>query len=210
LILKKNVEKGVEIEQSTLSAIAEYLPSSAMQTGSINTSYSGKIKFEDVPISEFIKQYEKAEKELGMGNNSGMKMVSASEGVGVNSSMPKANPTPLKSQQEGKFILDVVKSWHKGVYEFFLHVKAPYKGEVWVAKPIEMEKMTEEELGMGMMPHPTFTVPVDQAQDFMDAMWNAGIRPSKQEENAGALKATQGHLEDMKKIAFKLLDMKTD
>lgn len=39
-------------------------------------------------------------------------------------------------------------------------------------------------------------------QTLMDDLWNCGIRPSEGTGSAGSLKATQYHLEDMRKLIF--------
>ena len=39
-------------------------------------------------------------------------------------------------------------------------------------------------------------------QVLMDDLWNCGIRPSEGAGSAGSLKATQYHLEDMRKLIF--------
>jgi hypothetical protein len=41
----------------------------------------------------------------------------------------------------------------------------------------------------------------------MDDLWEAGIRPTEGTGSAGALKATQDHLTDMRKIVFSQLKM---
>lgn len=43
-------------------------------------------------------------------------------------------------------------------------------------------------------------------QRLMDDLWHAGIRPTEGTGSAGSLKATENHLADMQKIAFKMLD----
>jgi len=40
------------------------------------------------------------------------------------------------------------------------------------------------------------------AQTLMDDLWDCGLRPSEGSGSAGALKKTEHHLEDMRKIAF--------
>lgn len=46
------------------------------------------------------------------------------------------------------------------------------------------------------------------AQILMDSLWDCGIRPSEGAGSAGAMKATQDHLKDMRKLVSHL--MKTD
>lgn len=40
------------------------------------------------------------------------------------------------------------------------------------------------------------------AQYLMDGLWRAGVRPSNDEGNEGALSATKSHLEDMRTLVF--------
>jgi len=41
----------------------------------------------------------------------------------------------------------------------------------------------------------------------MDSLWDCGLRPSEGTGSAGALSATQKHLDDMRKIVFKKLGL---
>ena len=50
---------------------------------------------------------------------------------------------------------------------------------------------------------PMMTMGKDEAQALMDAMWNAGIRPSSGEGNVGQIGAMREHLEDMRRLVFK-------
>jgi len=47
-----------------------------------------------------------------------------------------------------------------------------------------------------------------EAQILMDDLWSAGIRPTEGSGSAGAIKAVQDHLADMKKILFHKLGIK--
>jgi len=69
-----------------------------------------------------------------------------------------------------------------------------------VAKDIVYKK-TE----IGRYIEPVEILTKDQAQVLMDDLWTAGIRPTEGSGSAGSLKATQDHLEDMRKIAFNRL-----
>lgn len=52
---------------------------------------------------------------------------------------------------------------------------------------------------------PALRIRSAESQQFMDELWNAGIRPTAGAGSAGQLAATQKHLEDMRKIAVGLL-----
>lgn len=45
------------------------------------------------------------------------------------------------------------------------------------------------------------------AQKLMDDLWDCGLRPSEGSGSAGALKKTENHLLDMRKIAFSKLGL---
>ena len=60
-----------------------------------------------------------------------------------------------------------------------------------------------EESEPGVHAEPTFSLGIDEAQILMDDLWNAGLRPTEGSGSAGALAATQRHLEDMRKLVFK-------
>lgn len=49
------------------------------------------------------------------------------------------------------------------------------------------------------------TISADNAQNLMDELWRAGLRPTEGTGSAGSLAATERHLADMKAIAFHTL-----
>lgn len=55
----------------------------------------------------------------------------------------------------------------------------------------------------GCVPVPSFSLDFRQAQSLMDQLWQCGLRPSEGTGSAGALAATQKHLEDMRTLVFK-------
>ena len=55
--------------------------------------------------------------------------------------------------------------------------------------------------------YPEVTLSPTEAQVLMDSLWDCGIRPSEGSGSAGALQATQKHLDDMRKIAFSKLEI---
>ena len=52
---------------------------------------------------------------------------------------------------------------------------------------------------------PTVQMDEGQGQQLIDDLWSAGFRPTEGAGSAGALAATQRHLEDMRTIAFAAL-----
>lgn len=43
----------------------------------------------------------------------------------------------------------------------------------------------------------------EEAQSLIDELWDCGLRPTEGKGSAGSLKATENHLNDMRKIVFK-------
>ena len=54
-----------------------------------------------------------------------------------------------------------------------------------------------------LIAEPMIKLQIEQAQQLMDELWQCGIRPSEGAGSAGAMAATQKHLEDMRKLVFK-------
>lgn len=83
---------------------------------------------------------------------------------------------------------------------FFLRER--YSDGVSFGQPIVMKAMTEAD--QMVVPEPTFTLHVSEAQNLMDKLWDCGLRPSEGSGSAGAMAATQKHLEDMRTLVFKM------
>ena len=75
------------------------------------------------------------------------------------------------------------------------------EGKLSVARAVQMEA-TEPGACVG----PTMRLQMTEAQELMDSLWQCGLRPSEGTGSAGAMAATERHLADMQKIAFKALD----
>ena len=52
---------------------------------------------------------------------------------------------------------------------------------------------------------PLLRIRKDQAQVLMDDLWNAGIRPTEGAGSAGAMRAAEHHIADLRRVAFKAL-----
>lgn len=55
---------------------------------------------------------------------------------------------------------------------------------------------------VGLLHEPCARLRIDDAQQFMDELWRAGIRPAEGAGSAGAMTAAQAHLADMRTIAL--------
>jgi len=82
--------------------------------------------------------------------------------------------------------------WHSGV-EFLAKCDGAY------GRPLTMDTPVNK----GISVEPTFSLSMEAAQILMDDLWNAGLRPTEGTGSAGALAATQRHLNDMRAIVFK-------
>lgn len=61
------------------------------------------------------------------------------------------------------------------------------------------------ELAEGVRGGPFLEVEAHEAQQLLDELWAAGIRPSQEFGSTGQIGAVQRHLEDMRAIAFAAL-----
>lgn len=70
-----------------------------------------------------------------------------------------------------------------------------------IAQPVKFEPLPDNYY----VTEPTMRLTLHQAQFLMDQLWDCGLRPSEGSGSAGAMAATQKHLEDMQAIAIGLL-----
>lgn len=85
-----------------------------------------------------------------------------------------------------------------GLYIWSAHGEE--RRDISVAQPLTFQRLRDEDLGKEHAP--ALSLPVTAAQELMDELWVCGVRPSEGTGSAGALAATQAHLQDMKRIAF--------
>ena len=60
---------------------------------------------------------------------------------------------------------------------------------------------------IGTEPEPWTQLDMESAQRLMDELWNVGLRPSEGTGSAGSLAATQRHLNDIRAIVSKTLQV---
>lgn len=70
------------------------------------------------------------------------------------------------------------------------------EGSAWV---VDMTLKTQDE---GSMKPSAFSLDNEEVQALMDRLWGCGFRPTEGTGSAGALAATERHLEDMRKLVF--------
>ena len=68
-----------------------------------------------------------------------------------------------------------------------------------------LETVEEPVEGTATWNPPVFLVSFEAAQRLMDDLYRCGVRPKDAGESVGALSATKHHLEDVRKLAEKLL-----
>ena len=66
-----------------------------------------------------------------------------------------------------------------------------------VAEPLKMRPIED-----GVACDETLSIGITAAQQLIDELWVCGLRPSEGTGSAGALAATQKHLEDMRTMVF--------
>lgn len=92
------------------------------------------------------------------------------------------------------------EDWSQGIS---LYARKTTRALIVVAQPIQFEKGIE-----GAISPPFMRIDIHTAQQFIDELWQCGLRPSEGTGSAGSLKATENHLKDMTRIAFKQLGIK--
>ncbi len=73
-----------------------------------------------------------------------------------------------------------------------------------VAKSVTVEWEDDPE---GCLVEPSFVLGMDNAQELMDYLWHAGLRPTEGSGSAGSLRATEKHLADMRKLVASKLEV---
>jgi len=88
-------------------------------------------------------------------------------------------------------------------FKFYLWNETIHNGTsvISVANPTTFTNATEAEIGI--QPLPMFHLRPDEAQNLMDELWRAGLRPTEGSGSAGSLAATERHLADMRSLVFK-------
>lgn len=72
----------------------------------------------------------------------------------------------------------------------------------YTAEPILMQKRP-----FGMPVKSSLEIEPEVAQVLMDDLWRCGLRPTEGSGSAGALAATERHLEDMRTLVFEKRDL---
>jgi len=89
------------------------------------------------------------------------------------------------------------KAWSPTI-ELALWHHDPHAGVTYMAQPVTMTQIAESaEI------QPFARLRAEQAQQLMDELWRAGVRPAEGAGSVGQLGAVQAHLADMRRLVFK-------
>jgi len=80
-----------------------------------------------------------------------------------------------------------------------LYIEQVQDRKIFFAKPIVMEESAREPYEPV---EPLLHISREMGQQLMDDLWQCGLRPSEGSGSAGQLASVQGHLADMRQIAF--------
>ena len=86
---------------------------------------------------------------------------------------------------------------------FYLRETREIDGVRSVAYALPLTLVTRRREDEGLPALPAFTLSREASQQLMDELWQVGLRPSEGSGSAGALAATQRHLDDMRALVFK-------
>lgn len=91
-------------------------------------------------------------------------------------------------------------------YGLYIFVREDKLGGQWLVgttEPMKVETIKQEDAATYSWHAPTVNLSREECQRLMDALWDAGFKPTGAQGSAGQLTAVQAHLEDMRRFAFK-------
>jgi hypothetical protein len=77
------------------------------------------------------------------------------------------------------------------------------KQKAYAVKDLELDEIED-----GFLMPPIASIQPQEVQQLMDELWVAGLRPSEGVASTGQLEAMNAHVNDMRTIAFKLLNIR--
>ena len=95
----------------------------------------------------------------------------------------------------------IMQGWYEGV-SISIQDRNKNNGRLSIVKELTLEEIPE-----GSMINETANISRESAQELMDDLYSIGIRPTDAAGTAGGMKATENHLNDMRKIVSKKLDV---
>ncbi len=95
----------------------------------------------------------------------------------------------------------IMQGWYEGV-SISIQERNPNNGRLAIVKELTIEEIPE-----GSLVPETANISREAAQELMNDLYSIGIRPSEGTGSAGSLQATEKHLNDMRAIVGKKLDV---
>lgn len=89
---------------------------------------------------------------------------------------------------------DVIK-----LYAFRIYLRTKWR----VEGKLKFVELTKEDRQTPL--EPFLEIEMHEAQELMDSLWDCGLRPSEGTGSAGAFKALQNHLSDLKEVLFHVM-----
>ena len=90
--------------------------------------------------------------------------------------------------------------WHRGVELYVCDAERRVRVVDIVMQKIEPEGTCVQEAA-------PFVLSNDAAQTLIDDLWAAGLRPTEGTGSAGAMKATENHLADLRTVLFHTMNI---
>ena len=110
---------------------------------------------------------------------------------------------------EGLQIRAINRRFRGGVIDLFGEIFGNTLAQCKRVKPVTLESIESDDLyKTDIDSHTMCSISIEAAQQLMDDLWQAGLRPSEGTGSAGALAATQRHLDDMRKMMFHQFNIK--
>lgn len=91
---------------------------------------------------------------------------------------------------------------HPDEIRFWMRREEQLGGQTKVIQVPKFEWETFDEAKHGYEVQPAFKLFREDAQNFMDQLWDCGLRPMQGAGSAGQLSSTLKHLEDMRALVF--------
>lgn len=99
-------------------------------------------------------------------------------------------------QYEFNLDFNIQPNWGSGLYE--VRARKRTLQDIYIAQPLMFEKIDR-----GAIANPSFHLDKESAQELMNALYRAGIRPTQTFDQESQLDSVKYHLEDMRKLVFK-------
>lgn len=91
---------------------------------------------------------------------------------------------------------NIQTNWGTGLYE--VRARKRNNNNIFLARELLFDKVEP-----GAISRPSFELDKESAQELMNSLYRAGIRPTETFDQTSQLESVKYHLEDMRKLVFK-------